>query len=214
MSTRRHPFLNTYLFDMEERIQFLQTLRRMRRAGGEPLLLCCCYIDGLGKWIYMPEEIDTHERFVRVVREHGGDKYLPLVHPMQMRRFLGRRVRRGQKVYAPLLKSIEPLLIGKTELMTEDEFLAQAQRLVNAQQFVKLKANVWRGTLASFAYNDLRAPAVHELSGDCGGIYGGTTYRGEEVPFINYEVLSRVLLRIFETARKLAAEEEALVPRP
>lgn len=198
--------LKVYLSGLDERIRYLEWLTR-HYGRYEALLLCCCYIDGLGNVIYLSEDLGSHKGFVRVIREHGGDPYLPLIHPRHMLITLNRRVRRSSNtgVFASIRQAIDPLLQG-TELVTEDDFLSSAQPYLDEHQHAKLRAFAWRGTMASFAYENIRGPAVHELKGPSGGTFANTTYRGQNAPSVSYDMLWPVLNHIYVSAQKLCAD--------
>ncbi len=192
-------FIRAYLGDLRERIDFLETLMANGHEA-EALLLCCCYIDGLAQGLYFPEELGSHEGFVRVIREQGGDPFLPLIHPRQMLLALNRR-----PALAPVRETIRPLLEG-AELVREEEFLAGARSLLDDSGYAKLRSFAWRGTMASLAYEQLRSPVVHRLRGPAAISFDRTCYRGQPVPLIRFEVLRPVLDRIFAEATRVSTE--------
>ena len=64
-----------------------------------------------------------------------------------------------------------------------------------------ISSNLWRGTLASVAYEGLRVPSVHGL-GSAGGIaFSTATLDGEPVPDITFVTLWDTLQPMFDEAR-------------
>jgi len=193
--------LEIRLSHLGERIEFLTCLMQGRRHH-ESLLLCCCYIEALGAFIYASEDLRGRQVFVRVLREHGGDPYLPLVHPRQLMIMLNRLGRRSRAL-AAIRQAIDPILEG-CALVTEDDFLAAARRYLSVDQHARLAGEIWRGTMASIGY-ELRSVGVHEGGGPSGMSFGDTTYEGREAPMVNYEMLWPALNRIHEAAKGMCA---------
>ena len=203
--TERRFFITAKLGGLQEKTVFLDSLYSQGHRD-EALLLCSCYIDGLAAVLYFPDRISSHQGFVRVVREHGGDPFLPLVHPRQMLVALSNR---KKPVLTAIRESILPLLQG-TELVPEGEFLTNAKSRLDQAKQAKLKSMIWRGTMASFAYQQLRSPVIHELRGPGAVSFAGTTFHGKPVPLVSFEVLGPVLKSIFVVASRLAMDQEEL----
>lgn len=203
--TERRLFITAKLGGLKEKIVFLDSLYSQGHRD-EALLLCSCYIDGLAAVLYFPDRIPSHQGFVRVVCEHGGDPFLPLVHPRQMLVALSTR---KNSVLTAIRESILPFLQG-TELVPEGEFLANARARLDQATHAKLKSMIWRGSMASFAYQQLRSPVIHELRGAGAFSFAGTTFHGKPVPLLSFEVLGPALKNIFAVASRLAMDQEEL----
>jgi len=193
----RREFIDAYLSDLDERVQFTDELFRMGRRQ-EALLLCCCYIDGLGRGLYYGSPGGSHRKFVRIVSELGGLEFLGLIHPRKLMIALNSSRDASHQEIRILL---DPLLRG-TELVTETDFLTRAQPLLMTAQLTKLGSVAWKGTMASLAYGDLRSPVVHALRGPDGISFDRTTYRGQPVPMIDFRVLRQALANILPVVRQ------------
>ncbi len=65
-----------------------------------------------------------------------------------------------------------------------------------------IRKNLWRGTLASIAYEGLRLPSVHNL-GAAGEIsFSAVTLDGNPVPDITFGILWETLQPMYEEARE------------
>lgn len=192
--------IRAYFEEIENRVRFLDELYATDHRQ-EALLLCCCYIDGLASGLYGPRG-GSQERFVRVIREHGGNELLNQVHPVKLRIWL--------KSTAPtrLQDLREPLadLLSGRELVPEDEFCTHLATRITASQLAQLRPQLWRGTLASLAYEQLRSTLVHQLSAPDAIDFSLTTFRGERAPSVDFKQLRPVLGRVLETIKARSIE--------
>lgn len=196
----KQRFMKSFFEAYRKRCDVLPQLR----ANGYPneaMLVCCCYIEGLGNWFYGDERY--HRNFVRVLREHGGEDVLWHIHVKPLGESLA-DTKRGKAVRA-LAEKIQPLLAGyQGHLLTEAEVEAAVAGALSSEELERLRKNLWRGTVASVAYAELRSEAVHSL-GTPGGIrFGEATFRGAPVPRIDFELLYRALERILGAALEVS----------
>lgn len=76
--------------------------------------------------------------------------------------------------------------------------------VLKAHELAWIKSELWRGTLAAIAYSRLRIPSVHGFRSVDAVSFEGTTFRGEPVPDIDFEMLHARLRRIAAAARELS----------
>jgi len=130
----RMHFIQAFFDTIDDKIAFLSHLCALGRHD-EAMTLCCTYIDGLGQAIYWRSSShpgstknNSSFNFVRVLREHGEQPYLDLIHPMGFIRWL-RKVENRQKKFKGLPEKIESALQAfKGQLMKESDLLAILQR--------------------------------------------------------------------------------------
>lgn len=197
-------FIEAYFRDLEQRSDFLLDLIKTDHRA-EALLLCGCYIEGLGNNLYWPDERSAWN-FIRVLREHGGEEVLGHIHVKQLRNGLAdaksKLVQRiGQKLNGVLTAA-------EGRLYTEQEILALVEPAITADELETLRRNLWRGTLAALAYRRIRSPLVHELSTRQGVSFDRTTFRGEPVPDLDLRILYPALRRILQAMRGLSLASE------
>ena len=71
-------FIEAYFDDLRSRIDFLQDLRDSGHED-EAMVLCCCYIDGLARYLYWPHPA-SRQNFVRAVREFTPHEFFGRIH--------------------------------------------------------------------------------------------------------------------------------------
>ncbi len=189
-------FIEAYFKDLCARITFLEELHGSNHAD-EAMLLCCCYIDGLANNLNV-DDPSSHRNFVRVLREHGGEVFLTRVHLKHLRNALDRL--RGK----PAQHALEALqkVSGAMDHELHPEAAVLALLPSNTPDSVRgwLRNQLWRGTLACVAYEQLRCLSVHRLGASGAIIFSNTQLDGNPVPPIDFAVLYRVLWRVFEVA--------------
>jgi len=185
--------------EVKQRIAFLVKLTRSGHKK-EALLLCCCYIEGFGNHLYWSDE-QSAKNFVRILKECGGEEVLWHIHAKQL--WIGLDEARSKQVHK-IGEKLRPLLEKAEErLYTEEEIVTLAKAALPADDLNKLKLNLWRGTLAALAYKWIRSRLVHELSASPIE-FRGITFRGNPVPPLDFPLLHRALLRVFQKMESLS----------
>ncbi len=196
----KRRFIEAYFGEISARAAFLDELRA-RGHFREALLLCCCYIDGLASGLYGPAR-GPHENFVRVIRELGGNDVLNRVHPVKLRTWLNSRAPDQLKRLRPPLGD----LLDVRELFTVDEFCARAASRLTEPQVSLLRPELWRGTLASLAYEQLRCALVHHLTAPDAIAFSTTTSDGAAAPEVGFEQLRPVLDHVLDAIARVSVE--------
>ena len=181
--------------NLERRADLLLRLKKMGFEE-EALLLCCCYIEGMGNLYFGGGGRQLN--FYRILKNFGGEEMLMHIHPKQL--WIGLRTAKnlqtiGQKIGITLRKV-------EKKLYTEEDVLALVAHLLNKEEMTKLKDNLWRGTLAALAYKEFRSPAVHELGGAKSFSFEGTTFKGEPAPVLDFSLLYEGMLNILRNMRE------------
>jgi hypothetical protein len=192
-------FIKTYFDDLRQRIALLPQLH----AGGyenEALLLCCCYIEGLGSSLYWPRKAPARN-FVCILEKHGSEEILWHIHPRQLLSALEERV---PKLYQRIGDRLAAAFAtAQDALRTREEVVAlvKDQRTVGEMQ--QLQNHLWRGTLANPVYSNIRSALVHKL-GASPLLLSQTTFHGQPVPVLDFFLLYPQLLEILEKVRELS----------
>jgi hypothetical protein len=193
-------FIEAYFDDLERKIAFLEELFRDNHKE-EALLLCCCYIEGLGNYLYWHEE-GCWKNFVRILIEHGNNRIFCHIHPLQLQRAFAntnnpRSINKiGEKLDSLLNESVQ-------KLFSEEEILELVRPVLDEDELEKLRERVWKGTFAAIAYEHIRNPLVHEL-GAVEVSFSETTFMGEPVPNLDFPLLYTPLQRIHTTMKGLS----------
>ena len=206
----RMHFIQAFFDTIDDKIAFLSHLCALGRHD-EAMTLCCTYIDGLGQAIYWRSSShpgstknNSSFNFVRVLREHGEQPYLDLIHPMGFIRWL-RKVENRQKKFKGLPEKIESALQAfKGQLMKESDLLAILATILTPDEIQFLSPELWHSSLAHIAYNRLRSPFVHSLSWYSGISFDKMNYEGAPVPEIDFSMLYDALKSISSYARQLS----------
>lgn len=195
-------FISAFFNDLDIKINFLVELADLGHQD-EAFLLSCCYIDwlGLGFW---PNE-GSYFSFVQVLKQYGGEEVFSYIHPKMLEEALAKL--RG-KWAGSVLKKILPILKhSRGKIYHEDDIIALLSPELKTDERAKLKAHLWRGTIASIVYSRIRSPAVHEF-GALDVSFDNTTFQDCPVPTINFQMLHNCLKRIANAAREKSLSTE------
>jgi len=186
-----------YAFDRaKRRCDFLKELYDSDHTN-EALLLCLCYIDGLAYWGWGCGYTDSKRRFISVLVQHGGETALADISPSWLLRALGHL-----KSFKALAPKIEPLLSGvEGRLRSRDEIIDLLRPSITAEELESLSRELWRGSLAAIAYEELRSWLVHGLFAPDGVIFEARDAPGE-ARSLDFHMLHGCLERILPEARR------------
>ena len=175
----------------------------------EALLLCCCYIDSLGN-LRNPEN-GNKETFVYMLKKYSENELFGYIHPkMLIKTFVGGRIKKLNKIGG----KIEAILKKHSgQFYSDREILNFAKPLLNSDEIEILTDNLWRGTYAAIAYEDVRCPAVHRFSGS-NVSFDKTTYKGEPTPEIDFHILYEALKKVYSTMKEMALESNTWSGNP
>jgi hypothetical protein len=177
-------------------VEFLDSLFRNGHQK-EAVLLCCCYIDGLAglRW---PRE-RSRRRFQRALEEYGEDETLSCIYPRHLRKALQRRRPKKVKVIGRKLDHL--LANAGNKLYTRAQMLALAARELEPEERQIFEDNLWRSTLGAIAYERMRCPLVHELSGTTAIWLDQATFRGFPVPDVEFTALYKAVRALLPVAK-------------
>jgi hypothetical protein len=192
-------FIEAYFDDLRQRIDLLPQLHAGEYEN-EALLLCCCYIEGLGSSLYWPHEASARN-IVRILEEHGSEEMLWHIHPRQLLSALEEGV---PKLYQRINDRLAAAFATDQDaLRTKEEVVALVKDQLTVEEMQQLKNHLWRGTLANLIYSNIRSPLVHRL-GASPLLLSKTTLRGQPVPVLDFILLYPQLLNILEKVRTLS----------
>jgi hypothetical protein len=203
----KRRFIEAFFDDLQSRINFTRELHKTGHRD-EAVLLCGCYIDGLGNYLY--SDSGTHEKFVRVVCEYGDAEFLTRIHIRQLRESLDKMS--GKKAVAALRALDTAFPEVPNELLTEAQVLDPLKEMDDETR-MWLTEQLWRGTLASVAYTRLRSPSVHELGAPGGIAFDDSRIDGDPVPTIDFDLLYSIACRVNAAARDMSLETEQFFGR-
>jgi hypothetical protein len=210
MDLERAQFIAVSILRLRERIDFLEKLSLDGHAD-EALILCCCYIESLSGEFY-PEEKSSHRRFVRLLQEHGGNPVFERIVPdLSVAAFRkASSSRRGEELKA-IAETLANVFAQDPGRMYEDsEFLEIAGKALDEQKLCRLKAELWRGSVASGAYDRIRCSNVHELvSPVVGLLFPGTIEGPRGSTSLGFETLYPALREILNNLRGVCAKAGA-----
>lgn len=192
-------FIEAYFDDLRQRVDLLP---KLHAAGyeNEALLLCCCYIEGLGSSLYWPEEASARN-FVHILGEHGSEAILWRIHPRQLLNALQARV---PKLYSRISDQlVAAFATDENALRTKEEIVALVNDRLSAEEMQQLTKQFWRGTLANLVYSNIRSPLVHGL-GASPILLSRTTLHGQPVPVLDFILLYPQLTEILGKVRELS----------
>jgi len=196
----KREFIEAYFSNLEQRIKFTESLYEEQKAEPEALLLCCCYIEGIGNCLY-PDETGSTKTFVRVLREHAGEPFLLSVHPRRLAEALPQKDSATAELAELIMNSWGA---APFELLNEDDFIERARVSMSPDQLTALRREVWRGTIAALAYGEVRGRLVHRLGAGIPIGFDQSRWEGGPPPEIDFPLLYRALSRVFEHSRQVS----------
>jgi len=195
----KYKFIRAYFDELDRRIIFLEELFRNKHRN-EALLLCCCYIEGLGSSLYWPNE-GSCQNFVRVLKEYGEVELFNAIHPKQL--LIGFTNAKSRKIKKIAEQLEVPLSEIMGQLYKENEIIEIVAPILEEEEIKTLKQNLWRGTYAAIAYNRVRCQLVHDLSA-LDVSFDSTTFGDKPVPNIAFPILYQPLKNIFHSVREIS----------
>jgi hypothetical protein len=195
----KQRFIEAFFDDLQQRVNLTEELFE-RDLGNEARLLCCCHIEGLGNWLN-PDLPAGARTFVKVVADHGGDPELVLILPKRLTDSL------PWKSASPAVKAelrATLVMMPQDEAYTESDFIAALPSSTTAEARSFLQREMWRGTVASIAYEHIRSLGAHWLGSSSGVSFSSTTHQGVPVPTVDYPMLKNALDRILSHARAVS----------
>ncbi len=195
----KKEFIEAFFDELQQRVDL--TGKLARDFGNEARLLCCCHIEGLGNWLNPNLAGGPARVFVKVVADHGGDPRLLLVLPKRLADSLPWKSA-SPAVAAEIQGALAAL--PRDQAYTESEFLAALPPTTTADALSFVSREVWRGTVASIAYEHIRSSGVHWLGSSSGVSFSGTTHHGTPLETVDYEMLRGALDRILGHAREVS----------
>ena len=201
---RREQILN-FFGAFERRVRLLD---RLDNEGfqDEALLLCCCYIEGLGN-AFWPQEEKREYHFVEVLRRYGGDEYWSAIVPQHL---MDRLREKGKNLLADKIAACLKAEIDGQELLCEARLLSHTESSLIPGELNQLRRHLWRGTIADLAYKELRSYEVHRLGLVHAINFDGFLYKGLPVQTLDFDVLYSALLHIVRMAKEYSLSASAL----
>lgn len=192
----KEHYIVAYYEDLQKRIVFLAELYGMGRKD-EALMLCCCYIEALGT--RRSGEFRKAKSYCTVLIEEGENPRWGLIHPKQLKNVLAENglFRSDMGVLESLIDKFGAQLVERAEVH------ARLEPFLNARQQAWLKDCLFKATLANISYERIRSELVHDISG-APISFSETSYKGEPVPDLNFEMLYASLRAIVDKSQKLA----------
>ena len=161
----------------------------------EAFTLCVVYIDRLASGYYGGEAGKNRENFCRALRELSGNPLFAMLHPREMLE----QIQRHFPGAVPIINSIVGSQVHS--LLDESTVAAAIQSsamLPSEKQ--KLIENLWRASIASICYAQIRGPEVHG-PGSGGLDFDETVYQGQIGMRIDFELVYTAVSRICEHVR-------------
>lgn len=193
----KHLFIDAFFDDLESRAHLWNELLE-RGFPNEAMLLCCCFIDGLASALYWPDP-RSQMNFVRAFKEYSEDQVFKMVHTRHFVATLEGSESRGDR---ELGGKVCAVLANDRELRSEEEVLDLLSLELTAAERARLTNRLWKGTIASIAYDEIRSHLVHGLGAAQRPTFEQSTLEGEEVPPVTFEMFYRVYVRLFEVAKE------------
>ncbi len=196
--------IEAHFENIEQGLELLDDLDRGDHSV-EAVLLCCCYLEAIGKEFYGRDE-PSNQVFVRVLREHSSMDIFGRIEPSYLISRLENKVRWKRELAIDIggrLQEKPP----RENYPCEGEFHEWAKEFLRAPQLEKLRGELWRGTIAAMLYREIRSALVHGLASRSlpfALAFPDMQHYGEPAPRIDFAVLFEALRRVLQSARNVS----------
>jgi hypothetical protein len=166
----------------------------------EAFTLCVVYIDHLASGYYGGEAGKNRENFCRALRLLSSDPLFAMLHPREMLEQIQRRFPGAVPIINSIVGSQAHSLLDESAVAAAIQ--SSAMRPLEKQNLIE---NLWRASIASICYAQIRGPGVHGPGG--GGLdFDETVYQGKTGVRIDFELVYTSLSRIFEYVRDASVQ--------
>ena len=191
-------FIGAFFDELDEKAALTEALFKEGHQD-EARLLCCCYIEALGNGLY-PQQNSGAQAFSLALCGHSGDPDFSLVCP----KWLLRSLPFGSASPAASVAAKEALTaLTQNEALDETELLAKIGSIASdATEF--LKREMWRGSVASAVYQDIRSLGVHWFGSPSSLSFETVKRDGKPLAEVGFWKLKNGLDKVIEDARRLS----------
>lgn len=154
----------------------------------EALILCCCYIETIGKWLSR-YTADDREIFAKTLLRYGDDEIFGRLNAVLL---LG-ALRQGDVAEEGIFGKLRPVLGPFPDsFLPREEIVGACRAALTVEEFTLLNESFWMGSLAC---------AAHAITG-CSGVQNGSLAVGSFVDAVlDFRLFYAALTRIFDRAR-------------
>jgi len=175
-----------FLGDWSDRIRDLKRLHATRYKN-EALVLCCCYIQSIGGWLYVHES--PKRAFAESLLTYSG---IELFGMMNLRRLFSELEHDEWGAIEERLK-YSPLF-WKSGFSPKEEITGLCGAALSDDEYERLEKQFWLGTLACASHDIMR----------CDGVHDGSMLWKDGKTTLDFPLFYSALKRIFERAGDLA----------
>lgn len=182
--------LSTFCDGWSRRIRSLVDLAEKGYAD-ESLVLCCCYIEAVGRW-FCRYESDGKKVFAVTLLRYGRNEVFGRLNPM---RLLG-AVRRKEDAlqWDGILKKLKPSLGNfQDRFHPREEIIPICRSVLSGSEFALLETVLWTGTLAA---------AAHDIT-LCDGVHNGSFAMRNGDVTLDFRLFHPALLHLFDRAKEM-----------
>lgn len=162
----------------------------------ESLILCGCYIEAIGGWLYKPE-LSGREIFARALTSYGRNDIFGALNPILLLRSLqGYPLPAGDadKLQTVLVKLGPAFLDWRDGFYPHAEVRARCRQVLTVEECDLLDKFLWMGTLACAMYGITRCEDLREVMFRFRHLEGATP---------DFHLFYSALGSVFESARRL-----------
>jgi hypothetical protein len=187
----KHTIIEAFFREFEKKVSRLKNLRS-QSFEDEAFTLCIVYIDRLASGYYGGDVGKNRENFCRALRELTGNPLFAMLHPHE----LSKQVQDYFPAAMPMITSIRGP--QPRALLNEAAVAATIQSsTLRPSEKQKLIQNLWRASIASICYEQVRCPEIHG-PGSGGLDFDQTIYQGKEGIQVDFELVYSALSRILK----------------
>ncbi len=198
-STDKKEFVCAYFERFGEKIGRLPKMYS-DALSEEAFTLCVVYIDRLASGYYGGEAGKNRENFCRALRELSGNPLFAMLHPQML-------LQQAQEYFPSAFSLLSSIAESQPHHLLSEARIAIDVKSSDMKPREKqtLIENLWRASIASVCYTDVRGPEIHG-AGSGGMSFDESIFEGRKGVKLTFEVMYEALCRIFEHVKKKSAE--------
>lgn len=195
----KQKFMKAFFDEFEKKVKRLEDLHS-QSFKDEAFTLCLVYIDRLASGHYGGDAGKNRENFCRALKELSGNHLFGMLHPRELSE-------QAQQHYPDALPVIASITNRQRYTLLDESTVAAAINLsaLTPSKKQKLIDHIWRSSIASICYAEIRGPEVHGV-GSGGLDFDKTIYGGKVGLRIDFELFYGALLKILEHIKNESAQ--------
>lgn len=205
----REELIKLYFNHLDNKLEKIREISKISEE--ESLMLCCCYTEALGVRQYQAiDYIDPPRKaipyfsksaaFTEILAQLSGYDFWDKIHPLGLLDYMPKMFNNAYQEYMIALNEIG------YELREKEFIIEHVYKLFeNKNQKDWFETHIHKGTIGNLTYSKVRSEIVHNITHE--PIKYLATWKGCQLPEINYELMENCLSNIIVNLKSVSLEK-------